>query len=692
MVQLYQNSTPDMKFTGYKDTPKPGLQGGGVATPLFCPLTPIRAEWGSVSDAFLIAGDEFESIFGSATWDVNGPYFNHANLFAKMFQQKAIRHFLQRMKLPNMARAAGRLSVEFVVHDVPQWQRGSDGKYLTDAEGELIAATPAVADGYKIRLRFDRADETFVKGAGTESTGTLTGKDGETSRILPLIDFEATHFGSRGNRFNFNIHQPKVTDAQPVDKTTIEEFGNMLYRFSVSESPLSGGTVTPWYTQLSSETMDFSFVADAKSSRGARLGLEENYRRNYTLKGQAYNGANVTGPVDNMHIYQANFNEVLGLLHASESADAVGSLAYVHADNVNSINLFGATDHNGIPYHTIVMAGVSEMEDETYMPGSAATFKLGNGNDGDMSDEAFESAVGLMADTFGKGDVTHRDMKRYPFHQIFDSGYGMDVKKKLQSLKAKRPELFIAVGTHVHGTEPMSLLDELATISSLAANAGLYPESTIFKTESTRGHIVPWAIRLSPTDLNNEWTQPTTLNYDLAQKMADYWGSSDGVWVTDKAIDTYPNNVIEHELLNYVYAELPIREEMWGNQAIAVEYSDVNEIIYSGLQTVHRNESSVLNSVVTVMGAIHATWACIKANKYFVGRSMAPGVLIQDSNELILEYTSGIDKSKVNVVPDTQITPEDNDAGYAWTTVAKVLGEGMRTVNTIQVESGYNEE
>lgn len=691
MVQLYQNATPDMKFTGYKDTPKPGAQGGGVVTPLFCPLTPIVAAWGSTEDAFLIAGDEFESIFGSDTWDVHGKYFNHSNLFAKMFQQKAIRHFLMRMELPGMRKAAGRLSIEFVKHDVPQFERGTDGKFKLDVDGAKIPATPETIPGYKIRFSFDKADEAFVKGTGGESEGTLVGNDGEKSRIIPLADFEGTFFGTRGNRFNFNIHQPKVNSEVPVDKATIESMGNMLYRFSVTETPVNGGTSIPWYTRLANESMDFTFASNALNKSGARINFLENYKKQFTLSNQSYNGANVTGPVDGMFVYQKNIELVLGLLHASETDVGVDSAAFTDMENIHSINLFGDTDHRGVPYSTILLAGTSELEPTTYIPGTTATFKLGGGNDGDMSLEKFEEAVGVMIDTFGNG-ITLNDMKRYPWHFIFDSGYGINVKKKLQSLKAKRPDIYVGIGTHIHGTEPKPLLDELAMGSSLAANAGLYPESTIYKTESTRGHILPWCIRIAETDPNSEWTYPTTLNYDLAGKMAEYWGSSDQVWVVDKAFDTYPNNVIKHEILNHRYAALPVREEMWGNQLIAVEYSDVNELIYSGLQTVNPNDSSVLNSIVAVGGTIHTTWACIRANSHFVGRNMAASVLIQDSNELIVEFTKGIDKSKVTVVPDTQITPEDNDAGYAWTTVADTLSGGMRTVNTISVTSGYFEE
>lgn len=689
MVQLYQNATPDMKFTGYQDFPKPGPQGGGVLTPLFCPLTPVRSAWGATDDAFLIAGDEFESIFGSETWDVRGKFFNHANLFAKMFQQKAIRHFLMRMELPGMKKSGGRLSIEFVEYDVPQYQRGADGKFMLN-DGDKIDLGTTVP-GYKVRFRLDKADDAFVKGAGTEGVGTLVGKDGATARILPLIDFEATHFGSRGNRFNINIHQPKTYAAIPVDKKSITEIGNMMYRFSVVETPINGGTGVPWYTNLSSEVMDFTFAEGAVNANDAQVSLMETYTKNYILKGRPYNGANKTGPVDGMFIYQANIELVLGLLHAAETADGLDSPAFVHDTNKHSINMFGDTDHEGVPYVSIALAGVSELEPETYMPGESAVFKLGNGNDGDMSDKAFEDAVANLCDTFGKG-VTLKDMKRYPVHFMFDSGYSTDVKKKMQSLMAKRPDFYVGIGTHTHGQTPMTLLDELAVGSMLASNAALYPESTIYKVASTRGHIVPWAIRLAATDPNAAWTHPTTLNYDLAGKMAEYWGASDRVWVADKAFDTYPNNVIKHELLNYIYAELPVREEMWGNQLIAVEYSDVNEIIYSGLQTINPNESSVLNSIVAVGGTIHATWACIRANTHFVGRNMAASVLIQDSDALITEYTKGIDKAKVQVVPDTQITPEDNDAGYAWTTKAHTRSGGMRTVNTITVTSAYSEE
>ena len=689
-MALFRNATPNMYFTGYKDTPKPGLQDGSVATPLHLPLSLVNTAWGPVDEPLLCMGTEFNTQFGAESWDVRGNFFNHQSLFASLFFKKGNAQYVKRMNT-DAKEAYARVFLEYVAAELPVYERDEDGTFIVGSDGNHVAVTPpATTAGFKVRYGIEYPDD-FNFGKGTKTDGTYTG-EGAKGRI-PLFDIKATYGGTRGNNFNINIFQPGTEDPVKMDLKSVKATGDMQYRLMVSETPEAGGTATPWYTNMSTMHMDFAIGEDKYSTLGRELSFDEVYRAQYILDNQRYSGLNKTGPIDHVHVYDAFAEEFLTLVHTAElaaqnAAVAGGAVApkkaYIHATNVMSINLLGDVDFDEIPYSALALDTV---EAGYYEPMATYAIKLKNGTDGDLTLDTFDAAVSAFCTTFGQASPNLADLKRFPFHFIWDSGFKEATKKKLAELTNKRPDLFVPLCTFVEGEDMLSAADESAMALSLTANPGISAESAIYKTEATRATVMPWCVRLR----NNPYKKPTTLNYDFAEKVSDYLGSADGQWVTAKAVDTYPNNVIKHELLNYEYLQLPVREDMWANQMVAVEYGDVNEIIYSGIQTVQPNESSVLNSFPVVAACMHATWACIKTNRLFVGQSISNGMLIKRSNEEVARLCSGIDKAKAIVTPWTEITPEDNDAGYAWHTGADVQGNGMKTVNTVEIRSSWLE-
>lgn len=685
-MAMYRNATPNMYFTGVKDSPKPGLQSGSVSTPLLLPLCPIVAAWGPVGYPVLCMGSEYVDQFGAESFNVRGKFYNHQTVLSKMFQSKGNAQYPFRLKLPDMQEAVGRLCIEFVQYKVPQFLRNPDGSFQRDSDnGQPKRDSDKTVQGYKWRLVVVTDDVTI--GEGTEKTGTLEGDDSQTARILPLFDFKATYMGSRGNQFGINIFQPKAFDPVAVDLDSIKQNGDMIYRMFISETPVKGGSATPWYNKMGGEHMDFAFGDNVFNVKGAEQSFEPVYEKMFITSGQAYDGLNISGPIDIQHVYHENAAEVAGLFYDAETK-AENRKSFLHPTNKMSMNIMGDTDMMNVPYHAQVMATTEEFTESTYLPIEGSVMRLAKGSDGEINKKNVEAAVVAMVDSFGKASPNLCDLRRFPFHAIFDTGFEVATKLKLQSLMGKRPDLAVFVATFEDGKPLNTITNELAIASQLSANASLFPESVIYKTPSTRGVIVPWAIKL---EASHEYKKPVSLVYDLAEKCSDYWGSSDGVWDPAKAIDTYPNNVIQRKLLNYEYAQFSVREEAWGSQMIAVEYGDTNEVIYSGLQTVNPNDSSILNGVINMFGTIHATWACIRANRKFQGQAIEPGLLIKRSNDEVTLLTKGVDAQKCVITPDTQITPEDNDTGYAYTTKAHVAGHGMMTVNTIEISSGFME-
>lgn len=390
--------------------------------------------------------------------------------------------------------------------------------------------------------------------------------------------------------------------------------------------------------------------------------------------------------MDGFSIYYGNMNTILAMLHATELSHPSAK----HGSNINSINFIGGRDYYGDLYYTITMAEGIEINNDAVVLNEYTKNYLRGGKDGTMTPESYDLAVREKLRNFGADGVELYDMARYPFTAMWDSGFSIDTKNEFWPIATIRPDVFLGIAVQDVNLPFNSIDDEIATATALVSRAMLQVESSIYQTPFTRGSIMPWA----GSAMGGAYNRPVTANRELADKVSQWMGGGTGKWTSGKDMDIYPQKVFANVLLkNYSYAPYATREKMWQNQMIAVEYSDQNELIFSGQQTINPNDSSVLNSISTVFGCIAATRAALKAYKWLVGNAKyEPGQMIKRSNDIIIDFLKGIGQDRLKFVPETTFTQADTDAGYAWTTIVHVYAPGMKTVNTITINSHTMQE
>jgi hypothetical protein len=222
-------------------------------------------------------------------------------------------------------------------------------------------------------------------------------------------------------------------------------------------------------------------------------------------------------------------------------------------------------------------------------------------------------------------------------------------------------------------------------VLDIYAAARLIPESVIYSTPATRGAIAPYAIRIK----NSQYVDPISLNYSLAMKMADYLGSNDLVWDTDKDPLHKDNKNIDDEILNYEYKPYSFREKMWQGQSVAIESTGHNRTGFMGVQSINPNDSSPLNSLLVVAGLVQATWAMAMAHGEWCGGTMSPEQIVARCNTSIAGRVNGVDASKVSITPNTQITPDDSQNGFSYTMLCDLRCGYQYTAATISIDASF---
>lgn len=687
MTQLYRTAAPQALFTGFKDNPLPGSSNLGVTTPQFCPLSFILAEWGSHQEAYYING-QLTSIFGGATWDVEGPYYKHSHDFVQnIYQKNANAQFVIRLKPEGAKTAMIRLALEYVlVDDIVKYERNPDRSYKRDANGDLIEESTG-NEGYKIRMTTIEIQETgedtdpLVFGQGKVAEGTLVGKAGVKSKVVPLMDVPASYFGARGGRLGFNLAAAHSGLARPGDITFMKSTGNFLYRLGFVEENYKTGDVNAWTTMLGQSDVDFCFKEKQRNAKNAKMSIFDVYSKNYTYTDGLTTGENIAGPCDGIAYYDKELEAALAELHAVEKDEA----SLTHETNVHSINFANALDFEGKPYYNIVMADTAEIVDGAVQLSSYNNIMLKGAADGDLSKENFDKMVANFLSNFTGQGIELHDHARYPFTALVDSGYSLDTTELFYPITAICPLVAVITATQDVSLPINTLTDEIASASLLISKAYLNIESSVYQTPFTRGAVVPFA----GVPSLGEYTELVPTTREIANKLSLWMGNGEGTWNDGLDADIYPNNVISQMSIdNYTLPPIGVREEMWENQLVAFEYSDMTNLIISGFQSINPNDTSILNGMVNVFACIAAARCAYYAYKRLVGNSKYTNEVMKKRGEdFMKEWLNGIGNERVIFVPEVKFTEDQLNEGYSWTTIVHVYAPGMKTVNVITVES-----
>lgn len=224
----------------------------------------------------------------------------------------------------------------------------------------------------------------------------------------------------------------------------------------------------------------------------------------------------------------------------------------------------------------------------------------------------------------------------------------------------------------------------------LRTAAELSPESTLYGTHVTRVAIVGHAGKL----INSSWKKLVPMTVEIAAMLSKYAGAGDGILKGAYAPDVDPNNhVTMLRDLNCTFKGATVRNKDWDNGLIWAQSYSTRSFFIPAMQTVFDDDTSVLNSLLNVLIAVECQKVCFRTWRSLVGRTdLTKEQYIKRSNQLITENTTGRFDNRVQIVPDTYYTKQDEQRGYSNHATIHMYANNMPTSTSFTVEAHRMED
>lgn len=671
-MNLFQNASPRLVLTGFDDRSVRAPLPEAEPLPIHLPLFFTFAEMGP-EGAHLVSGNSLLRLYGDNTVNYRSPFAKHVTPFIREVNAAGNAIFIHRLKPEGAATASISFSLDILPKTLPVYEREDDGSYKL-ANGERIETSDTV-EGFVARWVIEPV--TGAVGTETQRAGSMS-EAGVQSTIYPIFNVPASFFGSYGNGLGIRFSAPTTQGLEPIDDEMAIGQGSYFYRMEVVRRPEPRSSAVTVRTISSERMVEFSLKPGAINPNfETDLFVDEVVMKAYRDLEDFSTGVPLYGPFDNFYVYHDNVQAVSEMIFNAEQP-----LSELPEGEGNEylINLFSATNLDGSPYHAFMLYGALDNAPELT---ELATHYLSGGDDGDLSDEAFDLAVRQQLDFFGELDVHYEDMARYPISAFYDSGFSLQTKRSIGKILSVRKDVHVAVATQDVSLPPLSISEESSMAVALRAALRLHPESTIHGTPACRGVVMGHSGRL----IGSEWTKLVPGTLELAIKRARYLGAGDGVMRGPFSYDEDPNNHVQFiREINNTWKPQGVRNRDWANGLVWAQYYDRTRLFFPAFQTVYDNDTSVLNSDLNMQIATELNKVCHRVWRELVGNTkLTNEQFIERSNEKIVEYTRDRFDGRVVIVPDTFYTPADEARGFSWHCRIHMYANVMKTVSIATV-------
>lgn len=673
MTQLNpRNSAPQLILNGFDDQSTRLQVAEAEPLPMHLPLFYTFAQRGPTTPQ-LVSGASLVNTYGDKTLDYRGPYATHATPFIRVANEAANAMLMVRLEPVGAAVATLRIGLDVLPKELPVYERDSNGFYVRDNEGALVE-TGEFTPGFIGRWVL----EQVIGGVGSAAPRAGSMSEGVTqSQIYPIADVPVSSFGAWGTNLGIRLWAPTTLGADPIDDDLVAEQDAYIYRLQVVERLDNRNTPNVWKTIFDQPYVEFALKDGAINTRvESELFVDRVVQASY--RNMEATPVAKYGPFEQFFVYHNHVQTLSGLIFANES---------VLADNLPEgegneylINLFGATNVDGTPYHSFMLEGALDSAPE--MVENATHYFLG-GADGTMGMTAYNAAVKEALDTFHNGDILWEDMARYPFSAFYDSGFDLETKKSIAKIMGVRKDVHVAVGTQNVLEPALNTAEESSVAVALRAALRLYPESTLYGTVCCRAVIMAQ----SGLMFNSNWPYRVPGTLELLAKRCRYMGSADGIMKSPFSYDNNPVNLIEYlyDISNPSKSQ-SVRNRDWSNGLVWAQNYDRTRLFIPAFQTVYDRADSVLNSDINMQIAVELNKVCFRVWSRLVGNSqLTRDQFIQRSNELIIQETLDRFDGRVTIVPDTYFTDADDARGYSWSCRIHMYGNVMKTVKMATV-------
>lgn len=636
---------------------------------------------------------------------------------------------------------------QYIRNDDGTFQYGPDGLPFVDDEAGVVEGfrlfwhrgVDAYADAQK-GFGLGQVNFGYRSGSAATATGdTLSSKyNGQNSQVdadsvlYPIMDLEVSSFGSFGDRVGVRIYAPSPNDESPLDTATVNVIKAFLLRIACVERPEDQATPNLIETNGGELAVDMTFksgvnhpVTDLDLSLStAFIDSYQDVENNPT--------APKLGPFGRIHLYEENIETVLTLLTqgaptfggvdvacAGEKAfDATAvnygrtaALAFANLDNRFLLNFLSGVDQNGAPYftfntmHSVDFGGVNFS--------SSITHYAEGGSDGLVEGpldtatqlanlKIFDLGVRNALDQWGNLEAKLLDSAKYPVSTVWDSGFSFNTKKKLMVPVSRRKDMWAVispyavaewadpngdlddnVGNPFAFQGPLTVSEENALAVALRSHAANYPESNVYGTPVCRAVIIGHSGKLA----NSTWKGELPFTIDFADKVSRYMGAGDGRWTNQQAFDDSPNNqVTMFKTVNNPWKSDTNYNKDWDAGLNWVQYFDRRSLFYPAFQTVYPDDTSVLNSVITMVACVEAEKVAQRAWRILTGNtSLTKEQFLERSNREIEDMLRDRFDGRFVFAAETFYTKADELRGYSWSCKIHIYANNMKTVGDFTI-------
>lgn len=682
-----QNAMPQAILQGVDDQSKRTVPYESSSVPIHLPHVFTYAAWGP-AEPTLVLGSTANNTYGQATFEPRSRYITHQWPLIDRMIARSNAMVMQRI-IPNDAgpKSTIGLYLDVLETDVVQYQRNSDGSFFFDTAGAKVP-TGTTLPGVKMQWVIAPVVDGAM-GKAKKVPGKLTDSTGGTSTIYPIREFQVSFFGAEGNNRGLSLWAPTMESDNPVNSRVVQDQMAQLYRlkFVVRDNDRTTGRTKR--TRQGAEYVDFSFrddVIDTKTQveYGFDITVLDSYRNTDTTGGKPKEW----GPFNATYSYEQNLEDILEMLYAVEQPQNTALPADLTADQLHIINFVDGVHYTGVPYFAIEVLGAN---DGASALSESAVYYAGGGSDGTMSKAAFDTSVGDICVDYAEGEWGLANRLKFPQSVIYDTGFDIDNKFKLFNVLTARKDIAVFAATQDVALAQNGIAEESSMAMALQTQANLHPESTYYGTSVMRAVIVGHSGHL----VNSKYRTLVPLTIDVADKLSAYAGGGRGVFTSGAAPDVNPNNIVTLlKDVNCTFKNATVRNADWANGLVWVEsYDQDDALFYPAMQTAYQDDTSILNSVPTMMICVELEKVCTRVWSRLTGRSdLTQEQFAQRSNELILELTERRFDNRVILEPDTYYTDLDDARGYSWSCTIKLYGNNMKTVGSFTIEAHRQEE
>lgn len=674
-----KNSTPRAIFTGFKE----GLTTDPVTapeiTPIHLPYVFIQGGRGK-EDTLLLTGDALSTVYGEDMLNYRSKYASPATLIARQAASTGSAIFTKRLVAPDATAARIRIGVEVVADKLVVYQRNADGSFMKGTDGNKIPDGDKTVDGVKMRWIVNHDKDAVAPNAfGKDEVviGQMTAADGTQSNYYPILDGMVSWRGAEGDNIGLRLEAPTALSSNPTRTDIIERIGAFLYRIQFVErkSSRTAPTVIRTISGMEQETFALQegvIQPDDETDLSFGKVVVDAYEYNET------GNTPIFAPMDQMHLYQKNIDEVVKKLYESESKvnkDLLTDVEFVEGQ----MNIFTGVDYNGIPYQTIE---VLDADQGGVIFDGTSTFYAIDGSDGDVDWDTFDALAKQQFESFGRMGEDLEDMAFYPFSIVYDIGYKVDTKKAMANVLSLRPDVMIIASTHTWKGVELNVDEESSMGAMLRNYYRLHPESVLYNTPACRAAVfMQYGESIEAPSLGKV---PLTL--EVANKLATYMGASDGV-IRGTRIDNNPGNVVTTmRKINKTYRNATVRDRDWENGLNYVQTYNRNSNFFPAWGTIYNNDRSVWRSLINVIIGCDLTRVCYRLWAETTGTTgMDETLFLKLMGERFLEYTTGRYNDHVTVKGRFYLDKEDGYNGFSYHGDISLIGDPGMTVGTFTI-------